>query len=68
MIALEFASRFSTLVSSLTLVGGTPKFLLDESFPYGLTEGELRLLTRINLLLLPPFINFFSAKGKKIGR
>ena len=46
MIALEFASRFSSLVSSLTLVAGTPKFVLDESFLCGLPKGELRLLRR----------------------
>ena len=46
MIALEFTSRFSPMVSSLTLVDGTPKFLLDDSFPYGLSKGELRLLRK----------------------
>ena len=46
MIALEFASRFSSLVSSLTLVAGTPKFVSDESFLSGLPKGELRLLRK----------------------
>jgi pimeloyl-[acyl-carrier protein] methyl ester esterase len=44
MIALEFCSRFPDLVASLTLVGGTPKFLSDESFPDGTAKGELRRL------------------------
>jgi pimeloyl-[acyl-carrier protein] methyl ester esterase len=46
MIALEFSSRFPALVASLTLVGGTPKFLADESFPWGLPKSELRLLRK----------------------
>ncbi|MGA1874614.1 MAG: alpha/beta fold hydrolase [bacterium] len=46
MMALEFSSRFPALVASLTLVGGTPKFLADESFPWGLPKGELRLLRK----------------------
>ncbi|MEW6381561.1 MAG: alpha/beta hydrolase [bacterium] len=44
LIALDFASRFPRLVSSLTLVAATPKFVADDSFPDGTPRGELRLL------------------------
>lgn len=46
MIALEFAWRFPSLLRSLTLVAGTPKFISDDSFPYGLPKAELRLLRK----------------------
>ncbi len=69
MIALEFASRFSSLVSSLTLVDGTPKFLLDGSFSYGLTEGELRLLRKRllkdKLIAFTAFHQLLFSEGEK---
>ena len=46
MPALAFTSRFPSMVSSMTLASGTPKFLFDETFPWGMHPGELRLLKR----------------------
>ena len=69
MIALEFTSRFSSFVSSLTLVDGTPKFLLDESFSYGLKEGELRLLRKRllkdKLIAFTAFHQLLFSEGEK---
>jgi len=69
MIALEFVSQFPSLVSSLTLAAGTPKFLADESFASGLPKGELRLLRKRllkdKLIAFTAFHQLLFSEGEK---